>query len=81
MRLAIPGIKDRDLYWGYHCLLGALMLALAQTGRFDELSGGLVRYENLDEACEHMVRLITAAFEATQRGAPAKAARVKSSAR
>lgn len=80
LRLAIPGLKDKDLYWGYHCLSGALTLALAQTGRIDELSGGAVQSENLDEACAHMVRFMTAGFEATQSGAPAKAARVRSSA-
>jgi AcrR family transcriptional regulator len=80
LRLAIPGLKDQDLYWGYHCLSGALTLALAQTGRIDVLSDGVVQSENLDEACAHMVRFITAGFEATQRAAPSKSPRVKSSA-
>ncbi len=81
LRLAIPGIEEKDLYWGYHCFSGALTLALAQTGRIDKLSGGFVRSEDLAEACERMVPFITAGFESAQRAAPrAKPARVKSSA-
>ena len=83
LRLAIPGIDEKDLYWGYHCFSGALTLALAQTGRIDKLSGGHVRSEDLAEACEHMVPFITAGFEAAKRSAPssrARIARVKSSA-
>jgi AcrR family transcriptional regulator len=83
LRLAIPGIDPKDLYWGYHCFSGALTLALAQTGRIDKLSGGFVRSEDLADACEHMVPFITAGFEAAKKAVPparAKAARVKSSA-
>lgn len=65
-RLALPGISDKDLYWGYHCFSGALTLALAQTGRIDKLSGGSVRSEDLAEACERMVTFITAGFEAAR---------------
>lgn len=86
LRLALPGMDERDLYWGYHCFSGALTLALAQTGRIDHLSGGLCRSHNLSEACEHMVVFITGGFEAARlaapaaRARPAKPARVKSSA-
>ncbi len=67
LRLAIPGIDEKDLYWGYHCFSGALTLALAQTGRIDKLSGGFVRSEDLAEACERMVPFITAGFECASR--------------
>jgi AcrR family transcriptional regulator len=80
LRQAVPGIGDKDLYWGYHCFSGALTLALAQTGRIDKLSGGCVRSEDLAEACEHMVPFITAGFEAARRPAAearARAARTK----
>jgi hypothetical protein len=83
LRLAIPGIEDKDLYWGYHCFSGALTLALAQTGRIDKLSGGCVRSEDLAEACERMVPFITAGFESAKSTAPsgrARTTRVKSSA-
>jgi AcrR family transcriptional regulator len=69
--LALPGMDEKDLYWGYHCLSGALTLALAQTGRIDFLSGGLCRSDDLADACEHMVHFIVGGFEAARRAAPA----------
>ena len=83
LRLALPGMNERDLFWGYHCFSGALTLGLAQTGRIDTLSNGLVHSDDLADACEHMVPFITGGFEAARRAAPAakaKPARVKSSA-
>lgn len=71
LRLAMPGMDEKDLYWGYHCFSGALTLALAQTGRIDFLSGGLCRSDDLADACEHMVHFITGGFEAARRAAPA----------
>ncbi len=75
LRLALPGMQERDLFWNYHCLSGALTLAFAQTGRIDELSGGLVRSRDLDEACEHMARFMTGGFQTSRRGAPAARAK------
>jgi AcrR family transcriptional regulator len=66
LRLALPGIDERNLFWGYHCFSGALTLALAQTGRIDRLSDGKVRSEDLADACEHMVPFITAGFKAAK---------------
>ncbi|MEZ5985327.1 MAG: TetR/AcrR family transcriptional regulator [Hyphomonas sp.] len=63
LRLALPGIEDRDLYWAYHCLSGALTLTFAQTGRIDSLSGGLCHSSDLEDAYEHMVRFTAAGFE------------------
>jgi AcrR family transcriptional regulator len=63
-RLALPGMQDRDLYWAYHCLSGALTLTFAQTGRIDHLSGGLCHSNDLTDAYEHMVKFTTAGFEA-----------------
>ncbi len=71
-RLALPGIEDRDLYWAYHCLSGALTLTFAQTGRIDHLSGGLCRSNDLADAYEHMVKFTAAGFESFRRLNPAK---------
>jgi len=71
LRLALPGMNEKDLYWGYNCFSGALTLALAQTGRIDHLSGGVCRSDDLADACEHMVHFITGGFEAARRAAPA----------
>jgi AcrR family transcriptional regulator len=70
LRFALPGIDEAGLHWGYHCISGALTLAFAQTGRIDELSSGRVRSDNLDQACEHMVRFITAGLEAAHTASP-----------
>lgn len=43
LRLAVSGLKDKDLCRGCYCLSAALTLALAETGRIDELSGGAVQ--------------------------------------
>ena len=72
LRLALPGVEDRDLYWAYHCLSGALTLTFAQTGRIDRLSGGLCLSSDLTDAYEHMVKFTTAGFEAFRKSGPAK---------
>lgn len=63
LRGALPDVEDRDLYWAYHCLSGALTLTLAQTGRIDHLSGGLCQSSDLPDAYEHMVQFTAAGFE------------------
>jgi len=69
LRLAIPDADDRDLYWAYHCLSGALTLAFAQTGRIDHLSKGLCRSEDLSDAYEHIAQFVTAGFDQIRRNA------------
>jgi AcrR family transcriptional regulator len=62
LRLALPGARDEDLYWCYHNLSGALTLTLAQTGRIDNLSGGLCRSEDFRAAYDHMIPFTAAGF-------------------
>lgn len=71
LRLSLPGMNEKDLYWGYQCFSGALTLTLAQTGRIDHLSGGVCLSDDLADACEHMVHFIAGGFEAARRAAPA----------
>ena len=40
---ALPRCPPREIYWGYQFLTGALTLTFAETGRIDQLSGGLCR--------------------------------------
>ena len=63
LRKALPDAREEALFWGYHCLSGALTLAFAQTGRLDKLSGGLCRSEDLEETYRHIVVFVTAGFE------------------
>lgn len=41
LRECLPDARDEDLYWCYHFISGALSLSFADTGRIDNLSGGL----------------------------------------
>lgn len=66
LRLAMPDVPDDRLFWGYHCLSGALTLAFAQTGRLDKLSDGACRSDDLESACIHMLDFVTAGFEAAR---------------
>jgi AcrR family transcriptional regulator len=43
LRRVLPDARDEDLYWCYHFVSGALSLSFAETGRIDQLSGGLCR--------------------------------------
>ncbi|MDO9370377.1 MAG: TetR family transcriptional regulator [Sphingopyxis sp.] len=43
LRDVLPEAHDEDLYWCYHFTSGALSLSFADTGRIDNLSGGLCR--------------------------------------
>ena len=47
LKTACPDAEPRDLYWGYQFLTGAMMLTLSETGRIDQLSGGLCRSTDL----------------------------------
>ncbi len=64
MRHALPGCGDRDLYWAYHFLSGALTLTFAETGRIDKLSGGLCRSSDLDSVHRRLVPFCAAGFRA-----------------
>lgn len=64
IRVALPGRDERDLYWAYHFLSGALTLTFAETGRIDKLSGGVCRSTDLDDVHERLVPFCAAGFRA-----------------
>lgn len=64
IRRALPGCDERDLYWAYHFLSGALTLTFAETGRIDKLSGGVCRSNDLDSVHERLVPFCAAGFRA-----------------
>jgi AcrR family transcriptional regulator len=47
LRQALPEAELRDLYWSYQFLTGAMMLAVSETGRIDQLSDGLCRSDDM----------------------------------
>jgi AcrR family transcriptional regulator len=76
IRQALPDCDERDLYWAYHFLSGALTLTFAETGRIDKLSGGVCRSSDLDSVHERLVPYCAAGFRALclPRGRPRKRA-------
>lgn len=64
LRAAMPQCSDRELFWSYHFLSGALTLTFAETGRIDNLSGGLCRSSDLDAVHERLVPFCAAGFRA-----------------
>ncbi|MBP6106059.1 MAG: TetR family transcriptional regulator [Steroidobacteraceae bacterium] len=64
IRRALPDCEERDLYWAYHFLSGALTLTFAETGRIDKLSGGACRSSDLDSVHERLVPYCAAGFRA-----------------
>jgi hypothetical protein len=64
IRLALPGADDRDIYWAYHFLSGALTLTFAETGRIDKLSRGACRSSDLASVHERLVPFCAAGFRA-----------------
>jgi hypothetical protein len=64
MREALPRCPAREIYWGYQFLTGALTLTFAETGRIDQLSGGLCRASDLDSVHERLAPYVAAGFRA-----------------
>ncbi|MEO0817454.1 MAG: TetR/AcrR family transcriptional regulator [Pseudomonadota bacterium] len=62
LRKALPDADEAALFWGYHCLSGALTLTFAQTGRLDSLSGGACRSDDLQAAHGYVLDFVTAGF-------------------
>jgi AcrR family transcriptional regulator len=64
MREALPRCPPREIYWGYQFLTGALTLTFAETGRIDQLSGGLCRCADLDGIHERLAPYAAAGLRA-----------------
>jgi AcrR family transcriptional regulator len=80
IRKALPDASDRDVYWAYHFLSGALTLTFAETGRIDKLSGGACKSSDLASVHERLVPFCAAGFRAlcaTGRGRRTGAARAR----
>ena len=63
LREALPEADEKDLYWSYHFLSGALTLTLSQTGRIDRLSNGLCKSNDFDAINARMAPFIASGFE------------------
>ncbi len=63
LRKALPGVDEKDLFWSYHFLSGALTLTLSQTGRIDRLSNSLCKSSDFNAIHARMVPFIASGFE------------------
>lgn len=68
IRKAMPDCDEADIYWSYHFLSGALTLTFAETGRIDNLSGGLCKSSDMASINARMPRFIAAGFKAVCAG-------------
>ena len=64
LRKALPDCPEEDLFWSYHFLSGALVLTFAETGRIDNLSGGICQSSDLESVHERLPPFIAAGFRA-----------------
>ncbi|MCC5861411.1 MAG: TetR family transcriptional regulator [Gammaproteobacteria bacterium] len=62
LREALPEAAEEDIFWSYHFLSGALTLTFAETGRIDQLSGGVCRSSDLDSVHARLVPYTAAGF-------------------
>ena len=63
LRKALPGADEAALFLSYHFLSGALTLTFAETGRIDNLSGGVVKSSDMAAIRERMAEFFAAGFE------------------
>ncbi|MEQ8387977.1 MAG: TetR/AcrR family transcriptional regulator [Alphaproteobacteria bacterium] len=64
IRRTLPDCDPRNVYWGFHFLLGAMILSAAETGRIEALSKGLCESADLEAIHKAMVPFVTGGFKA-----------------
>ena len=62
LKKALPGVPERDLFWGYQFVSGSLMHSLARSGRIDRLSGGSCRSDDLPAIKARMAEFMAWGF-------------------
>lgn len=70
LKRAKPDWPEAEIYWAYHFLSGALTLTFAETGRIDNLSGGLCKSTDMVSISARMPRFVAAGFRALAEGEP-----------
>jgi len=70
LKVALPEAEIRDLFWCYQFLTGAMMLALSETGRIDQLSDGLCRSTDLAAVRARLFAYCAAGIEEVVRRKP-----------
>jgi AcrR family transcriptional regulator len=62
IKLALPDVPDRELYWAYNFLAGSMMIALAEAGRVEQLSFGLCKADDLSEVRHRLIDYCAGGF-------------------
>lgn len=62
LRQALPAADDKNIYYAFYFLQGALVYILAEPGTIDRLSGGLCDSSDYDALLERMVPFFAAGF-------------------
>ncbi len=62
LRKALPNATDKQLFWCYNYLSGALTLTFAQTGRIDKLSRNACKSSDFQAAYNHMIPFVAGGF-------------------
>jgi AcrR family transcriptional regulator len=68
VKKALPGANLKDLYWGFHFMLGAMTMTFAETGRIDVLSKGRCKSSALDKIYARLVPFLAAGFRRLAEG-------------
>ena len=63
VKRALPGADVRNIYWGFHFMVGAMTMTFAETGRIDTLSRGSCKSRALDTIYKRMIPFLAAGFE------------------
>ena len=64
VRRAAPRLDVAAANWGYYFAVGAMVQALAKTGRIERLSGGRCESRDAETVIDNLTRFITAGFNA-----------------
>ena len=67
LKLALPTLSEKDIFWAYHFLSGSLTLSMAATGRIDTLSHNLCRSDDAVEVYDRLIGFFASAYEALAR--------------
>jgi AcrR family transcriptional regulator len=62
LKKALPGVPEKDIFWGYHFVTGSFMHSFARSGRIDRLSGGLCRSDDIAAVKARMAEFMAWGF-------------------
>lgn len=69
LRLALPDVTERSIYWGYMFLLGSMVQVISATGRIEQLSRGLCRSDDIDGALRELIPFVSGGLRALGKAA------------